>query len=128
MEYLVLLAVLLACLIIPQTQSEKDAVENRRLRKQRQRGNFNATPRTRPAPRPYMLKDLYNDLTYKQEKTVEERMEAAKSIGDWEQSLRAMYSIKMGEAKTLLEKDAIWNQREAEIAEGAGAYYRKYGI
>jgi hypothetical protein len=55
-------------------------------------------------------------------------LEIAQNINDWEQSLRAMYAIKMGEAKTLLEKDRIWNEREAEIAKGAGAYYRKYGI
>lgn len=128
MEFLILLLVPLFCLIIPQTQTEKDAVENRRLRKQRQRGNFNATPRTRPAPRKYDINDFINDLNPKTVKTVDERMEAARSINDWEQSLRAMYGIKMEEAKTLLEKDKIWNEREAEIAEGAGAYYRKYGI
>lgn len=128
MEILLFLVVGLACLVIPETQSEKDAVENRRLRKQRQRGNFNATPRTRPAPKKYSETDLYNDLTHTPVRTVEERLEIAQNINDWEQSLRAMYAIKMGEAKTLLEKDRIWNEREAEIAKGAGAYYRKYGI
>ena len=128
MEFLLVLVILLACLVLPETQSEKDAVENRRLRKQRQGGNFNATPRTRLAPEKYSIKDLYNDLNYTPVKTVEERLEIAKNINDWEQSLRAMYAIKMGEAKTLLEKDRIWNEREAEIAKGAGAYYRKYGI
>ena len=70
----------------------------------------------------------YHENNYTPTKTIEERMKVARSIGDWEQSLRAMYSIKMEQADTLLENDKIWNEREAEIAKGAGAYYRKYGI
>jgi len=128
LQIVVVLVVGFFIALLPQTQAEKDAVENRRLRKQRQNGNFNATPRTRPAPKRYDYKDLYNDITHTPSKTVEERMEVARNINDWEQSLRAMYSIKMEQADTLLEKDKIWNEREAEIAKGAGAYYRKYGI
>ena len=49
MEFLITIVlfsgVALLCLIMPETQTEKDAVENRRLRKQRQRGNYDATPR-----------------------------------------------------------------------------------
>ena len=45
---LVLLVVFILCYALPETQSESDAVENKRLRKQRQSGNYNATPRTSP--------------------------------------------------------------------------------
>ena len=40
-------AFLLLAIVLPQTQSERDAIENRRLRAQRRSGNFDATPRKR---------------------------------------------------------------------------------
>jgi hypothetical protein len=55
-------------------------------------------------------------------------MELAESISDWKQSINAMYAVRMDYAKTDIQKNELWDARDKEIAEGAGAYYRKYGI
>ena len=82
---------------------------------------------TRPGKRAAQRR-RYHENKYTSTKTVEERMEVAKSISDWEQSIRAMYSVKMEEADGNEEILKLIADREAEIALGAGAYYRKYGI
>ena len=64
-ELLIMLGIAVLCLAIPQTKSQDEAIENRRLRAQRKNGNYNATPRTQAPKTSKMtfktLRDEYNN-------------------------------------------------------------------
>lgn len=69
----VIVVVFILVYTLPETESEAQAVENRRLRKQRQRGNYDATPRKGPRKtEPLTFQSAYNEYTYDQKRKIAE--------------------------------------------------------
>ena len=98
---IVMIVVFILCYTIPETRAEAEAVENRRLRKQRQRGNFDATPRTSPrraVSEKLTFKSAYKEYTYSQQRKL------AEDIFD---VVNSQSKIKLNEAHVLWKKDVI---------------------
>ena len=97
----VMVVVFILCYTLPETQAEADAVENRRLRKQRQRGNYDATPRT--SPRRAVSEKLTFESAYK-EYTDNQRRKIAEDIFD---VIHNQSKMKLTQAHILWKKDVI---------------------
>jgi hypothetical protein len=96
---IVLIVVFILCYTLPETETEAQTVENRRLRKQRQRGNFDATPRTAPRKTELLtFKSAYKEYTYDQ------RRKIAEDIFD---VIHNQSKMKLTEAHILWKKDVI---------------------
>jgi len=98
---IVMIVVFILCYTIPETRAEAEAVENRRLRKQRQRGNYNATPRT--SPRRAVSENLTFQSAYK-EYTYSQQRKIAEEIFD---VIHNQSKIKLTQAHLLWKKDVI---------------------
>ena len=97
----VMVVIFILCYTLPETQAEADAVENRRLRKQRQRGNYDATPRT--SPRRAVSEKLTFESAYK-EYTDNQRRKIAEDIFD---VIHNQSKMKLTQAHILWKKDVI---------------------
>ena len=97
----VMVVVFILCYTLPETQAEADAVENRRLRKQRQRGNYDATPST--SPRRAVSEKLTFESAYK-EYTDSQRRKIAEDIFD---VIHNQSKMKLTQAHILWKKDVI---------------------
>ena len=97
----VMVVIFILCYTLPETQTEADAVENRRLRKQRQRGNYDATPRT--SPRRAVSEKLTFESAYK-EYTDNQRRKIAEDIFD---VIHNQSKMKLTQAHILWKKDVI---------------------
>ena len=97
----VMVVIFILCYTLPETQTEADAVENRRLRKQRQRGNYDATPRT--SPRRAVSEKLTFESAYK-EYTDSQRRKIAEDIFD---VIHNQSKMKLTQAHILWKKDVI---------------------
>jgi hypothetical protein len=101
-----LIIVFIICYTMPETEVEAQAVENRRLRKQRQRGNYDATPRTSPRKEvsyPLTFQSAYKEYTYSQKRKL------AEDIFD---VVNSQSKIKLNEAHVLWKKDVIGEIKE----------------
>jgi len=77
MEMIIGIAVMIGVFILvytlPETKTEAQAVENRRLRKQRQRGNYDATPRKGPRKtEPLTFQSAYREYDYDKKRRIVE--------------------------------------------------------
>ena len=84
---------------LPETKTEAEAVENRRLRKQRQRGNYDATPRKGPS--------RYEKLTFQSAYREYDHDKKVRIIKDIFDVVHNQSNMKLNESHLLWNKGLI---------------------